>query len=198
MYCDDEVVLSRSKNGVLIKDNITTGEILSFEQDLFVDRFTTHQLGNEIYSWDKSWIYKESKENYTKIIPISALGENIELVKVYQIETDYWVTTLNNGVYQVIIKEDNIEVNNYLEGEVVPSVLKDKSGNIWMATFGSGLFKLNKSSNKIYNSLNGLVQDEIQTFYVDGSLLLMADISDNLYVSNASVSYTHLTLPTKA
>lgn len=66
-----------------------------------------------------------------------------------------WIGTLNNGVFVYDLKSGKLKTNlisdelkSYLENTSVLDIKKDSQGNIWLGTFGKGLFKYNIATKR--------------------------------------------------
>ena len=126
--------------------------------------------GIEIYHYDK---------DPKKIAFVSQLTD-FPSSKVNTIVKDgktgaFWVGTEDAGILRVSLSEhgkfkvENFGTTLHLETENVQSIFTDRDGNIWLSTFGKGLFKVTLTTgNKIkdlinYNASNGLGFNLIKT-----------------------------------
>jgi len=88
----------------------------------------------------------------------------------------YWVTTEDDGVYYVTVRENSI-LSSYmnipnLQDAKVQSVQEDIQGNLWISTLGKGLVRVQLSTDMsilkttYYNNSNGL-DDNVKQSYFD-------------------------------
>ncbi len=89
----------------------------------------------------------------------------------------YWVATLDEGIYNVTIKENDFEVTPLdipmLEDCQVQSMYEDAQNNLWISTYGKGLVRVHllpdATIDKVfsYNSSNGLGSNLIKQVFFD-------------------------------
>lgn len=121
----------------------------------------------------------EQKPKFIKII------EEIPLTKINCITPgnaigQYWIGTEDSGAYKLKIRNNNIASINTV-GESfdmsylnVQDIIEDEDNNLWVATFGSGLFHLFEKNNyheftriSHFDKNNGLGSNDIKTVYRD-------------------------------
>ncbi len=122
-------------------------------------------------------------EDETKIKQIAKV-EGLPLSRVTKIikrenSDSFWVGTEDAGLFKITTaRNSKFMVENFgnlihLERENIQSVFEDKESNIWISTFGKGLFKVIMNGGQQikdlinYNSLNGLGHDYIKDAYQD-------------------------------
>ncbi|MBX2821543.1 MAG: ATP-binding protein [Rhodothermaceae bacterium] len=83
-----------------------------------------------------------------------------------------WVST-DRGLFE--LKPRKIQMISRREGLIEPyvySLLQDRSGALWVGTWGEGVLKLEGNSWKRYSEKNGLLANSVTTLYedIDGSI----------------------------
>lgn len=145
----------------LSKYNSRTGEFVKFKND---PENPNSIVGNRILSLleakdGKIWIgtyysgicfYDPVKNNFTKLYTDSLENFDNRVNKLYEdTEGNIWIATYR-GIYKYYPAEnyiENIKIKNNT-GDVffthgILSLTQDKQNNIWIGTFGNGIYKLN-------------------------------------------------------
>jgi len=89
----------------------------------------------------------------------------------------YWVATEGDGIYYVTVDKNRFSVLRMtvprLEEAQVQSINEDMNGNLWISTYGEGLFHVQLLPDKrilktsIYNTTNGLGSDYVKQVFSD-------------------------------
>lgn len=107
--------------------------------------------------------------------------EELHFMKIQAIvqvpgSNDYIVGTEDDGIFRVTINGASAEVSRLIDNELlnqsrVQSLMYDKAGNLWVSTFGNGIFKLGSRENTIdlslYNKESGLAGNDAKDIYQD-------------------------------
>lgn len=118
---------------------------------------------------------------FTKKINFINKIENIPAVRINKIvkqneKNGYWIST-EAGLYVLTFKEKSYQTENFgdklkLSDINVQSVFEDKNKELWLSTFGNGLYKITIQENEIkrvinYHTENGLSRDDIKEVFKD-------------------------------
>ncbi len=92
---------------------------------------------------------------------------------------EYYAGTEDEGVYKIKFNNENVNivkfgVDNNLENYKIQNIYKDKENNLWISTFGNGLYKYvydkikaNYTNVIIFNKHNGLNSMNVKTMLED-------------------------------
>ena len=129
------------------------------------DGLYLYQYGSDVQQL--TFLAKEEKLSSMKVISIIP-GIN---------GNGYWVATEYEGIFYMSVDENSftlLRTNIYgLENAQVQSICEDLNGNLWISTFGEGLFRVHLSPEKtvlktnIYNNSNGLGSDYVKQVFID-------------------------------
>jgi Two component regulator propeller./Stage II sporulation protein E (SpoIIE)./Y_Y_Y domain. len=129
---------------------------------------------------DGVWIYSFNSDPLN--VKEKAKIEGLPLSKVTRITKSsiaksFWVSTEDAGFYLVTLSAGKYLVENFgskvnLATDNIQSISEDTHGNVWLSTFGKGLFKVILDGKNVktiinYNSTNGLGKDEIKDAFED-------------------------------
>jgi len=88
------------------------------------------------------------QDNY--ILDINPVGDTI------------WIATNNGGVHYIVGNEINrFTTKDGLPGNQILDLFSDREDNLWISCMGEGILKLNGFEFSHYNSLGGLISDQI-------------------------------------
>ncbi|WP_196492451.1 EAL domain-containing protein [Psychrosphaera haliotis] len=116
-----------------------------------------------------------------------------------------WVGTEDSGLFILNISSNNVTTFAYDASEpssicsnLINDILKDKSGNLWIAT-NNGLCKFNKKTNNFSqyiiesNRNSSLISNQIQTLYEDdGGVIWVGSINGINYWNASSRPFQHI------
>jgi ligand-binding sensor domain-containing protein len=117
---------------------------------------------------------KLERETQIKEIPQSKITDIIEIEKL----KEYYIATYDKGIYNLFFIDNGYKINRIdnLAHETISGIvdlLHDNDSNLWVATFGNGLLKLDRNSNGIYSTefqvskKNGSSADYIKVVFED-------------------------------
>lgn len=90
-------------------------------------------------------------------------------------DNEVFVLSPNNGSYQLNKRFKKLaDAPLYM----ATNITEDKHGNIWIASYGSGLFKLTGNSVKHFSTATGLASDNVLTMYKDNNETLWLGTND--------------------
>ena len=136
----------------------------------------------------------------TSIFKTSSGIKEIDQSGILSIITDnskkVWVGTTkgvfvlqkNNSEYK-IIKQYN-KIDSVALG-AASKIIQDKKNNIWIASFGSGVFKINNDKVENLSKKNGFVSDNILTVFEDSKSNIWFGTSDEGIVKYDGVHFTN-------
>ncbi len=182
----NDVILIATDNGIYwIKDNITPNLIIETEgigiESMLCINASALIAGTssgEIISFlasDKKGFNLIKKNSYalTSSTPIKSLiiTKNSKLV----------IGTWGNGIYITKLNLKNLNISdlinigskNGLDNLYISCLIEDFNENIWIGTFGGGLYKFNNFHFRLYNKRAGLNEDNATSVLADDNKLLV-------------------------
>lgn len=103
----------------------------------------------------------------------------------------------DNGLFYSFKSQRGIELKKYsqLSKENIWSLAQDKSENIWIGTYGQGLFQLNLKNNKVVNHdiLKAIITSSSRNFFKS----LLVDDKNNLWLGTWGVGLARFNLSNK-
>ncbi len=115
-----------------------------------------------------------------RIVPVFEV-DDLHFMKIQAIEqgpgsNDYIVGTEDDGVFMVTIDKGSAEVSRLIDDELfnqyrIQSLMYDKAGNLWVATFGDGISKLGLENGNTniskFGKESGLIGNDVKDIYQD-------------------------------
>ncbi len=135
---------------------------------------------------------KTSNDFYTIKLPTAEAqpyGANRVKALLQNSQNSWWVGTLSTGLYHVQLLNEKVEIQNFLQDNNdkyslkdndIVSILTDKSGLLWVGSFGGGLFKHDDS----YNMFNAYTHPQAhpQNVVQNGIRSVLEDSKGNLWI----------------
>ncbi|MBW8051474.1 MAG: SpoIIE family protein phosphatase [Cytophagales bacterium] len=156
--------------------------ILTIKQGIFSDGIWSIINDRENNVWlgtDGGGVIKCIEAKFTSITQRDGLSSNMVLSILEDRKGNLWFGA-HNGVNKVVENGHSGKLfnkktfyyynqSNGFSSKEIWSVIEDKRGNIWFASYGDGIFKLPPKSNKFlnYNKSDGLVNNELRVLYED-------------------------------
>ncbi|TXB66640.1 hypothetical protein FRY74_00205 [Vicingus serpentipes] len=96
-------------------------------------------------------------------------------------DNEIWFSSNENGVYLLHsnFQVTNITKKNGLKNNHISNLLKDRSGNVWLGTSGSGLIKLGTKAFTYYDNINGFDSPAIFSIIRDDNNHLWVTTGDD-------------------
>lgn len=136
--------------------------------------------------------------NFSHLTSIPDLSQsNISALAVDN-KNNLWIGT-NDGVFVLKKQNDTYVLSKRITRlkntplQIVASIFQDKKGAIWIATYGSGLFKIDDNEEKKYTKTDGLISDNILTMFEDSKGIIWLGTYDEgvfKFENNKFVNYT--------
>jgi ligand-binding sensor domain-containing protein len=125
----------------------------------------------------KGMIYKIKRNTVIESFKIDIAGDN-EVVKILRDKNNnIWFSIMNKGFFFISKGSKNIiDIGSKmgLQNTLVNNYFEDNEGNIWICTFGKGVYCLNNLYLENYNENDGLINNNVYSIVKDisGKLLL--------------------------
>lgn len=103
--------------------------------------------------------------------------DNLDVRSIYEdIDGYVWLST-SSGVYKLDKYNYEIVGHYHVGNDMIRGIVRDSNGNFFIATFGDGLFILNRDLAviKTYNVLSGFTSNTVNHLFIDSS--------DNIWVA---------------
>ena len=178
------------------------GAIDLFENQKHIKRFLSKEY-NTNHRLPLAAIFEDSKNNIwlgiyqgdvriynrkTKKFKTLKLDKEVENdVRCFYESPDgnVWIGT-QNGLYRYSPLEDSVsrevDMNEQLPDHMIRSILQDKDGNLWVATFGKGICVFNRKKELISNfvTANGFCSNAVNHLYRDSQQRIWAGTREGL------------------
>ena len=135
---------------------------------------------------------KETGEIRHYVVP--EIPNNVVSCLLVTRDNKVWVGT-DYGLCQYVAEKDTFIVydsqmtDGVLNRTTIKSLYEDIDGDVWIGTWNSGLFRYSPAMHKFFAYPQVNKQNSAHVIYQDSE--------KNIWVGGWTVSYTHLTLPTK-
>ncbi len=182
---DNNTVLAGSQNaGIIVFQNQKFSKIITEGLNKLV--YSIYALNDKLLIGSSNGLYlynislKDNKlEQKSKIEGIPS--SKVTCIVASAIKGEYWIGTDDAGFFKATIDIDknifiidNVGEKFGLEEANIQNILEDKSGNLWIGTFGAGVYKIafSKQTNtynllQTHNLGNGLTDDFIKVAFED-------------------------------
>ncbi len=125
----------------------------------------------------RGMIYRIRNEKVIGKYKISVAGNNDVCAILPDKNNNIWFSVMNSGFYFIRANATDIaEIGSKLglQGTLVNNFLEDNEGNIWVSTFGKGVFCLNHLYLKSYSENDGLSSNSVYSIVMErsGKLLI--------------------------
>lgn len=132
------------------------------------DNLQNHQFyieENNLYYCGKNGLEKLDLDSGKSIIISSKYTSSRKIEKVGD---NIWLSYLKEGMVCLNLEEDKIvATENYLEDKLCSNFIFDNDKNLWVATYGDGLFFFPKQFKGIENYSKDVIFEDLQTILVD-------------------------------
>ncbi|MHB8871986.1 MAG: ligand-binding sensor domain-containing protein, partial [Candidatus Doudnabacteria bacterium] len=167
---------------------LTTTGIFNFKNNSFTKLRITGFHDNNVYCLTvgndgeylvgtKGMIYRIKDNNVTGKYKIILTGNNDVCAILKDTNNNIWFSIMNKGFFLIpngSSKIIDIGIKMGLQNTLVNNYCEDKEGNIWVSTFGKGVYCLNNLYLKSYNENDGLSSNNVYSIVKDksGKLLI--------------------------
>ncbi len=183
---NQKIYVASQNNGILVIDENLSTKVISgpFENSLI----NTLNISSEglllIGTMDGMKVYQITDDPYLlkELLTINELEYiSVQSIAKSNKENCYWIGTDGEGLY--LMDFNSSSIRNYrinkvgdevgLSTQSIQSVLEDKENNLWISTFGNGVFRLiNPESNESlkyinYVPENGISHNFIRSIFID-------------------------------
>ncbi len=180
------IKLEKLPNGEIIA--LTTNGLFNFKNEVLsklnisgLPDTTVYCLtkGNDgtYFIGTRQMIYRIKNNHITERYDINLTGNN-DVVSILRDKKDNtWFSIMNRGFYLIPKGSDKIiDIGSKmdLQNTLVNNYLEDNEGNIWISTFGKGVYCLNNLYLKSYNEKDGLSNNNVYSIAQErsGKLLI--------------------------
>ncbi|OFY86988.1 MAG: hypothetical protein A3F72_02180 [Bacteroidetes bacterium RIFCSPLOWO2_12_FULL_35_15] len=193
LFTEKEGLSSNGVNSISVdyEDNIWAGTqgggVNLFNNESFVnyndkDGLTSKSI-SDIYQYDnENYIigttgqglnFFNSKTNQFYVSPdLKKIDQSVVYTILSDNEKNIWIGT-QEGIFVLQKVKDNYKIiKEYTSFDstklvAVLKIIQDKKNNIWIASYGSGIFKINNGKVTTFNKKNGFVTDNIMSVFED-------------------------------
>ena len=173
--------LEIEQNGNILA--LTSAGLFNYKNEKLVRRIVAGLPESWLYSYARNAdstfyigargkIYRIKNERIIKTYNINIAGSNDVVAMLCDRNGNLWFSIMNKGFYLIPHDSDkiiNAGIKMNLQNTLVNNYLEDNEGNIWISTFGNGVFCLNNLYLKNYNKLDGLSNNNIYSIVKDNS-----------------------------
>lgn len=172
-YENDKIVVGKNNGGISIISggNIQNQNILGKENTKVVQSSLCLSNGDVLLGLYGGGLKKFDKEKNTVSRVLDRQYDNLDVRSIYEDnDSCLWLST-SKGVYR--LDRDNYEVIDHYEvgNDMIRGIVRDSNGNFFIATFGDGLFILNKDFGiiKTCKVSTGFTSNTVNHLFVDSS-----------------------------
>ncbi len=161
-------VISKNDKTTLLKNNIDDKQVYCVE--LLPDNKLLLGTNEGLFQYN----IKNSQLQEISEIPMTGI---LAILKVN--DNKYYIGTEDEGVHTLILKNNNFIIEQFnpedqLDYYKIQNIYLDKNNNLWISTFGNGVYKYLYTENEmqyknhtIFNQSNGLNSENVKTIYED-------------------------------
>ncbi|MDR1171907.1 MAG: SpoIIE family protein phosphatase, partial [Bacteroidales bacterium] len=134
--------------------------LVGSQDGLYLYQYKSDQL-------EMTLVAKSEELSYMTITSIMPANNN----------SGYWIATESDGIFHVAVDGNHFSTSLLdipgIQDAQVQSVYEDMLDNLWISTFGEGLYRVHLSEDlralktSVYNSANGLGSDYVKQVYFD-------------------------------
>ncbi|MCE3279835.1 MAG: serine/threonine protein kinase [Bacteroidetes bacterium] len=128
--------------------------------------------GNVIWAATKNGAFKINNEKSTTTHYTTETGlPHNNINSIYYSNKKIWIGTHSNFLTSIDIKTDSVTNRKVYDGTdllTITGIIEDRDNNIWISTFGNGIFKVNEKIKR-YSAEQGLASNYCYGITEDGS-----------------------------
>jgi len=163
-----ELVLGTLKGISIYKDG--NFKNYGLKLGLFEDAVTQIVEDNYQHLWftyQKEGVVHFDGNVFTRYTEKNGLPNNSVRSALEDIRGDIWFGTSNGLVRYPAERFEILRSNDNAKDRIVYAISEDRSGNIWFAEFGYGVFKFRNNKITSYTTKEGLVEDNVGSIFND-------------------------------
>lgn len=180
------IKLEKLLNGEIIA--LTTSGLFNFKNEVLSRLHISGLPDTSVYCLTKGndgtyfigtrqMIYQIKNNHITERYDINLTGNNDVMAILRDKKDNTWFSIMNRGFYLIPKGSDQIiDIGSKmdLQNTLVNNYLEDNEGNIWISTFGKGVYCLNNLYLKSYNEKDGLSNNNVYSIAQErsGKLLI--------------------------
>lgn len=178
-YDDDKILVGKNNGGISIisEGNVLNKDVLGKGNTKVVQSSLCLSSGDVLLGLYGGGLKKFDKNKETVDNLLNEQCDNLDVRSIYEAGDGYvWLST-SNGAYKLDKNNYGIISHYDIGNNMIRGIVNDSNGNFFMATFGDGLFILDKDFNilKTYNVSSGFTSNTVNHLFVD--------CSDNVWVA---------------
>ncbi len=123
---------------------------------------------------------------------------------IKKIKQTIWVSLYGEGLRLIDLKENykserirTINADNGLPSPFITKIFEDREGNVWLGSFGSGLFQFISARFEFFTKNNGLPFENIVSIASDGGKNIVLLSAKELCTFNTTINQTQTTIRIK-
>lgn len=178
-FDNDKIVVGKNNGGISIIENeyILNKNILGDGNTRVVQSSISLSNGDVLLGLYRGGLKKFDKDKKSVVRILDRKYDDLDVRSIYEDVDGYiWLST-SSGIYK-LDKYNYKIVDHYDVGnDMIRGIVRDSNGNFFIATFGDGLFILNRDLAviKTYNVLSGFTSNTVNHLFIDNS--------DNIWVA---------------
>lgn len=182
----NNVILIATDNGLYKLQNEKVAALITITEGIHFTSLCSYSNGLLLAGSDSGDLYVYSvttnASSDVKQVSVNKVSKNVAIKSIINTTgNSIMMGSWGNGIYTADIDMDsnllknqkNISDENGLSSLFVNVLYKDGNDNIWIGTFGGGLFKFNNNHFRVYNKKSGLYSNRVKAVLAHGNRVLV-------------------------
>lgn len=181
----NNVIFIATDNGLYKLQNEKVAELVTITEGIHFASLCNYGKDLLLAGTDSGNLYVYSVTNTSsdiKQVSVNTVSKNVAIKSIINTKgNSIMMGSWGNGIYTADIdmaanllkNQKNISDENGLSSLFVNVLYKDFNDNIWIGTFGGGLFKFNNNHFRVYNKKSGLFSNRVKAVLADGNRVLV-------------------------